>query len=482
MSSQGTRSAERPPFDPELLEIARYAHSAVIASEEAYATARYCLMDSLACAMLALRFPACTQLLGPVVEGAGMADGVKLPGTSYRLDPVTAAWNLGAMIRWLDFNDTWLAAEWGHPSDNLGGILAAADYLSRRRLAEGHEPPRMREVLTAMIKAHEIQGVLALENAFNRVGLDHVLLVRIASTAVVTALLGGSLDEITSAVSHAWLDGAALRAYRHAPQAGPRKSWAAGDATARGVRLALIALKGESGYPAALTAPTWGFQDVLLEGRPLRRSQPYGSYVMENVLFKISFPAEFHAQTAVEAAMRLHPQLRDRLDRIERVVIETQEAGVRIIDKTGPLANPADRDHCLQYMVAVPLIFGRLTADDYQDAVAADPRIDALRARMQVIENERFSREYLQPDKRAIGNAVQVFFSDGSHTERVQVDYPIGHRRRRAEGIPLLIEKFRAALGERFGAKQAAAIEAACSDQQRLEAMPVHAFVDLWAL
>jgi len=475
------RSAQRPDFDPELLDIARYAREHPIASREAFDTARYCLMDTLACGIMALRYPACTKLLGPVVEGAELPDGVKVPGTHYRLDPVQAAWNIGVMVRWLDFNDTWLAAEWGHPSDNLGGILAVSDYLSRRARAAGKPPLLMRDVLSAMIKAHEIQGVLALENAFNRVGLDHVLLVRVATTAVCTALLGGSLEEVANAVSHAWLDGGALRAYRHAPQAGPRKSWAAGDATARGVRLALIAITGELGYPAALSAPTWGFQDVLLKGNKLTLAQPFGSYVMENVLFKF-YPAEFHAQTAVECALRLHPQVKDRLDDIARVVIETQEAGVRIIDKTGPLDNPADRDHCIQYMVAVPLIFGTLTAEHYEDHIAADPRIDALRAKMAVRENPVFSREYLEPDKRAIGNAVQVFFRDGSATERVQVDYPIGHRRRRAEAIPWLLRKFEGAIKGHYPPKRADAILAACADQERLEAMPVHEFMDLWYL
>jgi 2-methylcitrate dehydratase len=482
MGSHDIRSAKRPEYDPELVGIARYAVEAEIDSKEAYETARYDLMDTLACGILALKYPACTKLLGPVVEGAEMPNGVKIPGTHYRLDPVTAAWNIGAMIRWLDFNDTWLAAEWGHPSDNLGGILAVADYLSRQAVAQGKPPLTMREVLAAMIKAHEIQGVLALENAFNRVGLDHVMLVRIASTAVCTAMLGGTLEEVTSAVSHAWIDGSALRAYRHAPQAGPRKSWAAGDATSRAVRLALIALKGELGYPAALSAPTWGFQDVLFKGNKVKVPQRYGSYVMEHVLFKISFPAEFHAQTAVECAVRLHPEVKDRLDEIERVVIETQEAGVRIIDKTGPLGNPADRDHCIQYMVAVPLIFGTLTAEHYEDHVAADPRIDALRAKMEVKENPTFTREYLEPDKRAIGNAVQVFFKDGSKTERIQIDYPVGHRRRRDEGIPLLLEKFNAALAGHFAPKQVLAIKTACKDQQTLEAMPVNEFMDLWYL
>ncbi len=475
-------SARRPQPDQELVDIADYVVDREITSAEAYETARYDLMDTLACGMLALQYPACTKLLGPVVEGAGMDGGVKVPGTHYRLDPVTAAWNIGAMVRWLDFNDTWLAAEWGHPSDNLGAILALCDWLSRRNVAAGRPAFTMRDVLTGMIKAHEIQGVIALENSFNRVGLDHVMLVRIASACVSMGLLGGSKDDVINAASHAFIDGSALRAYRHAPQAGPRKSWAAGDATSRGLRLALIVSKGEIGYPAALSAPVWGFQDVLFRGNKLSFPQGYGSYVMENVLFKISFPAEFHAQTAVECAIQLYPQVNGRLDQIDKVVIETQEAGVRIIDKTGPLDNPADRDHCIQYMTAVPLIYGALTAEHYEDHIAADPRIDALRAKMEVVENPQFSKDYLDPGKRSIGNAVQVFFKDGSKTERVAVEYPIGHRRRRGEGIPLLVEKFEAALATRFAPRQMQKIIAACENQERLEAMPVHEFVDLWYL
>ncbi len=482
MSSHDIRSAKRPEPDRELVDIADYVTGTEITSAEAYRTAHHDLMDTLACGMLALQYPACTKLLGPIVPGAEMVGGVRVPGTAYRLDPVQAAWNLGAMVRWLDFNDTWLAAEWGHPSDNLGAILSLSDYLSRKAALEGKPPLIMRDVLTAMIKAHEIQGVIALENSFNRVGLDHVMLVRIASACVSMGLLGGSREDVVNVASHAWIDGSSLRAYRHAPQAGPRKSWAAGDATARGLRLALIVDKGEIGYPAALSAPTWGFQDVLFKGNRLKFTQGYGSYVMENVLFKISFPAEFHAQTAVEAAVTLHPRVKDRLEDIERVVIHTQEAACRIIDKTGPLANPADRDHCIQYMVAVPLIFGKLTADHYEGTAAEDPRIDALRDKMQVVEEKRFSEEYLDPDKRAIGNAVQVFFRDGSSTDKVSVDYPIGHRRRREEGIPALVRKFESALATRFEPKQAETIRAACEDQDRLEAMPVHEFVDLWAL
>jgi 2-methylcitrate dehydratase len=474
MSAPDAKSAQRPEPDAALSAIARYARNFTLESALAYDTARYCLMDTLACGFQALKFPACRRLLGPVVPGAVMAGGARVPGTSFELDPVQAAFNIGAMVRWLDFNDTWLAAEWGHPSDNLGGILSVADYLARNALMTGKSPPVVRDVLTAMIKAHEIQGVLALENSFNRVGLDHVLLVRVASTAVVASMLGASESEVVNAVSNAWIDGGALRTYRHAPNTGSRKSWAAGDATSRAVRLALIALSGEMGYPSALSAKTWGFSDVLFRGKPLILPQPFGSYVMENVLFKISFPAEFHAQTAVEAAMTLHPAVRDRLADIERVVIETQEPGVRIIDKVGPLANPADRDHCLQYMVAVPLIFGRLTAADYEDAVAADPRLDALRLKMQVRENPTFTQEYYAADKRYIGNALQVFFSDGSKSRRVQVDFPIGHRRRRAEGMPVLVRKFEDSVDAHFNAKQALRIKALFASPQDLDALPVN--------
>ena len=475
MSSHDYKSAKRPDVDPVLTDIAGYAADYRITNEIAYDTARYCLMDTLACGFQALKYPACTKLMGPVVPGATMMGGARVPGTSYELDPVQAAFNIGAMIRWLDFNDTWLAAEWGHPSDNLGGILAVADYLSRKNVAEGRAPLAVRDVLTAMIKAHEIQGVTALENAYNKVGLDHVLNVRVATTAVVTAMLGGTRDQIANAVSNAFLDGGALRTYRHAPNTGSRKSWAAGDATSRGVRHALIAMTGEMGYPSALTTPTWGFYDVVFK-KPLVYRQAFASYVMENVLFKISFPAEFHAQTAVEAAMTLHPEVKGRLDDVVKVVIETQEPGVRIIDKTGPLGNPADRDHCIQYMVAIPLIFGRLTAADYEDSVAHDPRVDALRSKIEVVENKTFTTEYYEADKRHIGNAVQVFFNDGA-TRRLQVDFPIGHRKRRAEGMPLLVQKFEESVGAHFGAKQTAAIKAMFADRARLDAMPVNEFV-----
>jgi 2-methylcitrate dehydratase len=472
----------RPKPDKVLTDIADYVAGFGIESEEAYDTARLCLMDTLGCGLEALEYPACTKLLGPIVPGTVVPNGARVPGTPYQLDPVTAAFNIGAMIRWLDFNDTWLAAEWGHPSDNLGGILAVADWLSRTRLAQGGKPLVVRDVLTAMIKAHEIQGVIALENSFNRVGLDHVVLVKVASTAVVTHMLGGTREEIVNALSNAWVDGQSLRTYRHAPNTGSRKSWAAGDATSRAVRLALMALKGEMGYPSALSAKTWGFYDALFKGQPLKLARPYGSYVMENVLFKISYPAEFHAQTAVEAAIRLHPQVKDRLEDIERIVITTHESAIRIIDKTGPLANPADRDHCIQFMTAVGLIKGSLTAADYEDDAAADPRIDRLRAKMACVESEQWSRDYLDPAKRSIANAVQVFFNDGGKTEMVAVEYPLGHRRRRSEGVPKLEEKFRVNLARRFPPKQQQAILALCLDPRRLAATPVNEFVDLFAV
>ena len=479
MSSHDIRSAKRPDPDQVLVDIADYVCDREIDSELAYETAHYCLMDTLACGFQALDYPACTKLLGPVVPGATLPGGARVPGTSWELEPVMAAFNIGAMIRWLDFNDTWLAAEWGHPSDNLGAILATADYLSRKARREGGEALTMHDVLTAMIRAHEIQGVLALENSFNRVGLDHVLLVRIASTAVATRMLGGDRQQVINAVSNAWIDGGALRTYRHAPNTGSRKSWAAGDATSRALRLALIAMTGEMGYPSALSAKTWGYYDVLFKGRPFTFSQGYDTYVMENVLFKISYPAEFHSQTAVEAAMRLHDTVRDRIDDVERIVIETQEAGVRIIDKTGPLDNPADRDHCIQYMVAVPLIFGRLTAADYEDDVASDPRIDALRDKMEVVENEQYTRDYFDPAKRYIGNAVQVFFSDGTQSERVAIDYPIGHRERRAEGIPVLVDKFDRSIEPKLESGQWAKLKALSSDRDALLSTAVDDFMAL---
>ena len=462
-------SNTRPPADTLLATLADYVLDATPPSDEALDTARWCLLDSLACAIMALQFPACTKLLGPIVPGTTIVNGARVPGTSYELDPVQAAFNIGTMVRWLDFNDTWLAAEWGHPSDNLGAILATADWLSRnsgsavlqpasewtaRGLKPRATPLTVRDVLVAMIKAHEIQGVLALDNSFNRVGLDHVLLVRIASTAVTTAMLGGTRDQIINALSHAWLDGSALRTYRHAPNTGSRKSWAAGDATSRAVRLALMAMTGEMGYPSALTAKTWGFQDVSFKGQPVTLARPLGSYVMEQILFKISFPAEFHAQTAVECAVQLHPQVmggKNRLADIVRVELTTHESAIRIIDKTGPLHNPADRDHCLQYMTAIGLLFGNLTAEHYEDATAADPRIDTLRAKMVVTEDKSYSRDYLDPEKRSIANAVQVFFTDGNTTEKIAIAYPIGHRRRRKDGIPLLQQKAAVAFTAHYG-------------------------------
>jgi len=476
----------RPAPDQVLVDIAEYVSDFVINSEEAFDTARNCLMDTLGCGLEALEYPACTKLLGPVVPGTVVPNGAKVPGTQFQLDPIQAAFNIGAMIRWLDFNDTWLAAEWGHPSDNLGGILATADWLSRTRLAQGQHPLAMRDVLTAMIKAHEIQGVIALENSFNRVGLDHVVLVKVASTAVVTGMLGGTKEDIINAVSNAWIDGQSLRTYRHSPNTGSRKSWAAGDATSRAVRLAWMTMKGEMGYPSALTAKTWGFYDVLFKGNAFKFQRPYGSYVMEQVLFKISFPAEFHAQTAVECAIQLYSKICNRVDtlekiaQIDKIVITTHESAIRIIDKQGPLANPADRDHCIQYMTAIGLLKGNLTAADYEDNVAADPRIDALRDKMVCVEKPEYTKDYLDPEKRSIANAIQVLFKDGTHSENIAVEYPIGHRRRRGEGIPELVKKFKTNIGRRLPAKQQEQILKVCLNQATLEAMPVHEFVDMF--
>jgi 2-methylcitrate dehydratase len=473
--------AHRPEPDELLQQLADYTLNTPIDSPEALETARYCLLDALGCGLLALQYPACAKLIVPVVPGAVLSGGARVPGTAYEMDPIQAAFCIGAMVRWLDFNDTWLAAEWGHPSDNSGGILATADFLDRRAVAGGKSRLTMRSVLEALIKAYEIQGILALNHAFNRVGLDHVLLVRIASTAVVTALLGGTREEVINALSNAFIDGGALRTYRHAPNTGSRKSWAAGDATSRAVRLALWARQGEMGYPSALTAKTWGFQDALFRGKPLELAQPLGSYVMEHILFKVSFPAEFHAQTAVEAAFALHSQVKDRLEEIETVRIDTQESAVRIINKEGPLHNPADRDHCLQYMVAIGLLKGRLTAEDYEDAAAADPRIDQLRSHMVVTEDPRMSADYLDPAKRSIANAVQVIFRDGQATEKITVDYPIGHRRRRAGGIPLLLAKFDRNIRAQLSARAADRIMESCAEQGPLEQMPVDDFLALFA-
>jgi 2-methylcitrate dehydratase len=475
----------RPDPDKVLVDIVDYVEKYKVASKEAYETARYCLMDTLGCGFEALQFPACTKLLGPIVPGTVVPNGAKVPGTSFQLDPVHAAFNLGAMIRWLDFNDTWLAAEWGHPSDNLGGILMAADWVSRNNVGARREPLTMRDVLTAMIKAHEIQGCIALENSFNKVGLDHVVLVKVASTAVVSSVLGLTRDETLNAVSNAWLDGQSLRTYRHSPNTGSRKSWAAGDATSRAVRLALIAKTGEMGYPSVLTAKTWGFYDVLFKGNAFKFQRPYASYVMEHVLFKISYPAEFHAQTAVEAAMLVNEELLrvgKTADEIKKITIRTHEAAIRIIDKKGPLNNPADRDHCIQYMVAVPILFGRLTAEDYEDSVAIDSRIDKLREKIFCVEDKQFTRDYLNPEKRSIANALTVEFKDGRKMKEIVVEYPIGHKRRRKDGIPILIEKFRTNLARRFPEKQRAIIMDLCLNQKQLEATPVHEFVDLMVI
>jgi 2-methylcitrate dehydratase len=468
----------RPRPDKVLTDIADYVTNYKVTSEEAYDTARYCLMDTLGCGLEALEYAACTKLLGPIVPGTVVPNGARVPGTQFQLDPVQAAFNIGTMIRWLDFNDTWLAAEWGHPSDNLGGILATADWLSRST----KNKLVVRDVLAAMIKAHEIQGVLALENSFNRVGLDHVVLVKVASTAVVSQLMGLAYDEVVNAVSQAWIDGQSLRTYRHAPNTGSRKSWAAGDATSRAVRLALISKTGEMGYPSALSAKTWGFYDVSFRGNEFKFQRPFGSYVMEHVLFKISFPAEFHAQTAVEAAMQLHPLVKNRIEDIKKITIRTHEAAIRIIDKKGPLANPADRDHCIQYMVAVPLLFGRLTAADYEDAVASDPRIDSLRDKIDCVEDPQFTKDYHDPAKRSIANALTVEFKDGKKLAETVVEYPIGHKRRRREGMPLLVEKFERNLARRFPPKQQKAILELCMNHEKLAATPVDEFVDLFVI
>ena len=469
----------RPGFDGLITEISEYVSNYEIKSDLALDTARNCLIDTIGCGLLALKFPACTKMLGPIVRGTKVPYGVRVPGTDYELDPVKGAFDIGCIIRWLDYNDTWLAAEWGHPSDNLGAILSVCDFISRQQIANGDEPLKMRTVLESMIMAHEIQGVLALENSFNRVGLDHVLLVKVASTAVVTKLLGGSIDQIKDAVSQAWLDGQSLRTYRHAPNAGSRKSWAAGDATSRGVRLAMITMSGEMGYPGALSAPIWGFVDVLFKGDSLSLPQPFETYVMENILFKISFPAEFHAQTAVEAAVSLHSEIKDRINEIESIEITTHESAIRIISKVGELNNPADRDHCLQYMVAIGLLKGNLVAEDYEDDVAKDPRVDELREKMIINEDKRYSKEYLEADKRSIANRIKVHFKDGTATNEVEVEYPIGHKRRRKEGIPILEKKFKDNLSITYDESKSNEIFELCMDQRKLEETSVADFQQL---
>lgn len=477
MSTNLTDKNVRPPFDTAIQQIVDYVYDDSVNSELAYQTARYCLMDSIGCGLLALNYPECTKLLGPVVSGTIVPNGVRVLGTEYQLDPILAAFNIGTLIRWLDFNDTWLAAEWGHPSDNLGAILSVSDYLNRKK-EKNKQPVLIRDLLTAMIKAHEIQGVLALENSFNRVGLDHVILVKVASTAVASYLLGATKAQALNAVSNAWVDGQSLRTYRHAPNTGSRKSWAAGDATRRGVELAMFALKGEPGYPSALTAPRWGFYDVLFDGKPLKIAREYASYVMENVLFKISYPAEFHAQTAVECAVQLHPKIKSRLNDIEEIHLITHESAIRIISKTGPLHNPADRDHCLQYMVAIGLLYGDLNADHYEQEVASDPVIDQLRDKMRVEENLQFSKDYLDPNKRSIANSIQIKFKDGSMTDKVTIEYPIGHRRRREAGIPLLIKKFEKNAATQLSSQQVNKIKLLFADVHQLDALPVDAFLD----
>ncbi len=469
----------RPGFDGLITEISDYVSNYEIKSDLALDTARNCLIDTIGCGLLALKFPACTKMLGPIVRDTKVPYGVRVPGTDYELDPVKGAFDIGCIIRWLDYNDTWLAAEWGHPSDNLGAILSVCDFISRQQIANGDEPLKMRTVLESMIMAHEIQGVLALENSFNRVGLDHVLLVKVASTAVATKLLGGSIDQIKDAVSQAWLDGQSLRTYRHAPNAGSRKSWAAGDATSRGVRLAMITMSGEMGYPGALSAPVWGFEDVLFKGDSLSLPQPFETYVMENILFKISFPAEFHAQTAVEAAVSLHSEIKDRINEIESIEITTHESAIRIISKVGELNNPADRDHCLQYMVAIGLLKGNLVAEDYEDDVAKDPRVDELREKMIINEDKRYSKEYLEADKRSIANRIKVHFNDGTATNEVEVEYPIGHKRRRKEGIPILEKKFKDNLSITYDESKSNEIFELCMDQRKLEETSVADFQQL---
>ncbi|WP_396126533.1 2-methylcitrate dehydratase [Brevibacillus laterosporus] len=467
----------------ELIEqITDYVLHKRITSLEAFETARNVLLDTLGCGILALSYPDCTKLLGPIVPGTVVPNGCRVPGTSFVLDPVRGAFNIGCIIRWLDYNDTWLAAEWGHPSDNLGGILAVADYISRVRISEGKQSLTMHQVLESMIKAHEIQGVLALENSLNRVGLDHVLFVKIATTAVVAQMLGGTREEINNALSNAWLDNSSLRTYRHAPNTGSRKSWAAGDATSRGVQLAMMALKGEMGYPTALTAPGWGFQDVLFNKQELKLARPLDAYVMENVLFKVSYPAEFHAQTAAECAIKLHPEVMARFDEIDSITITTHESAIRIIDKVGPLNNPADRDHCLQYITAIGLLFGDIKADHYEDLAASDPRIDILRNKMVVVENKQYSIDYLEPSKRSIANAVQVHYKDGSSSEQIECEYPLGHRFRRGEAIPKIIEKFVENVRTHYSQKQVRKIKEACMDSERVKSMAVTEFIELFLL
>ena len=467
--------------DQALQDIADYVIDFKVESEEALNTARNCLIDTIGCGLLALKYPNCTRHLGPLVPGTTVENGARVFGRSYELDPVKAAWDIGALVRWLDFNDTWLAEEWGHPSDNLGAIMALSDYISRVNVANHKLPLSIKDVLEYMIKAHEIQGILALENSFNKVGLDHVLLVRVASTAVATHMLGGTRDQIIAALSQAWVDGSSLRTYRHAPNTGSRKSWAAGDATSRAVRLAMMTMKGEMGMPSVLSTPVWGFYDVSFKGREFSFSKSYGSYVMENILFKISYPAEFHAQTAVECAVLLYPEIQDKLDKIKRIEVTTHESALRIIDKTGALDNPADRDHCMQYMLAVAMIEGDLVAEFYEDSFhQQNPLIDELRNKMILSEDKRYSKDYLDDGKRSIANALQIFFKDGSQTDKVEVEYPVGHRNRRQEGIPLLERKFFNSLKSTYSKEHSDRIYSLCLDKERIEQTPVNEFMDMF--
>lgn len=450
---------QRPEPDEVLKDIASYVHETNISSRLALDTAKLCFLDTLGCGLAALKYQQARDIIKPIVPGTIVPNGTKVLGTDYRLGPVEGAFAIGTLIRWLDYNDCWLAAEWGHPSDNLGGILAVADYLTRLSRATGGKEGKVftiGDVLESMVKAHEIQGIIALENSFNSVGLDHVVLVKVATTAVVSKMLGLDKQQTVAAISQAFVDGQSLRTYRHAPNTGSRKSWAAGDAVSRAVNLAYLIKKANVGLiPSVLTAPTWGFYDVLFKGKPFsfKQRNQFGSYVMENILFKISFPAEFHAQTAAEAAIKAHNILRDlgkTFQDLKSVRIRTQEAAVRIIDKNGPLYNYADRDHCIQYMTAVPLIYGRLTAEDYTDAIAKNPEIDELRSKIYCVKDDQFTLDYHDPAKRSIGNALLIELNDGTKLDEIVVEYPVGHRFRRKDGIPLLLNKFRTHLNQHF--------------------------------
>lgn len=471
----------RPSPDKVLVQIADYVDRYPVKSALALETARLALIDTLGCGLEALSYPGCTNLLGPLVPGTLVPNGARVPGTPHVLDPERATFNLGVMNRWLDWNDAFYGATVLHPSDSFAGLLAVADWLSRTRVAEGRKPLVMRVVLEAAVKTYEIMGGLALENGFTAVGLDHTLLIKVATAPVVTKLLGGNHEEIVNALSQAWVDGHPLAIFRRKPNTGPRKSWAAGDAASRGVRLALMAVKGEIGCPSALTAKTWGFYPVLFDGKPFRFQRPFGTYVIENTLFKIPYPTAFHGQTGVEAAIKLHPLVKDRLDDIKRVEVRCHNSTMVILDKSGPLHNFADRDHCMQYMMAIGMVFGTMTAEHYYDLIAADPRIDKLRAKMHLAESKQYEREYHDPAMRTNANSIQVHFKDGSKTPLSEVLYPLGHRKRRKEGMPVLAAKFETAVGRVFASKRRDAIVSACLEQKRLEEMPVNEFMDLFA-